>query len=158
MPDDFGFIPGFMPALERSAAALEARNRLTRAIATGLLTRRERALVGLAVAHVSRCDYCIWAQSCVARRAGLTGEDILFAGAGSALDRREAAIVKLSVEIARSGSFAEHEVKQLRHDPVLSKAEVMEVVSNAAYAVINNYLIQSIDPADRAAARKDRAV
>jgi hypothetical protein len=89
---------------------------------------------------------------------GLTGEDVVFASAGTALDRREAAIVKLAVEIARSGSFSEHEVQQLHHDPVLSKAEVMEVVSNAAFAVINNYLIQSIDPADRAAARKNRAV
>lgn len=157
MPEVFAFIPGFLPALERSPAALEARARLSKTIEAGFLTSRDRAFIGLSVAHVSRCDYCLWAQTNVARQAGLTGEDLLLCSAGTALDRREAAIVRLSAEIARSGSFAEHEVKQLRHDPILGTSEVMEIVANAAYAVINNYLIQSVDPADTTTARQKRA-
>ena len=156
MPEDFAFIPGFLPALERSPAALEARARLSKTIDAGTLNSRDRALIGLSVAQVSRNEYCLWAQTCVARRAGLTGEDIFLACAGSALDRREAAIVRLAAEIARSGSFAEHEVKQLQHDPILGKPEVMEIVANSAFSVINNYLIQSVDPAD-APARQHRA-
>ena len=156
MPEEFAFIPGFLPALERSPAALEARARLSKTIEAGCLDARDRALIGLSVAQVSRNDYCLWAQGCVARRVGLTGEDVFLACAGSALDRRESAIVRLAAEIARSGSFAEHEVRQLQHDPILSKPEVMEIVANSAFAVINNYLIQSVDPAD-APARQHRA-
>ena len=156
MQEDFAFIPGFLPALERSPAALEARARLSKTIEAGTLNTRDRALIGLSVAQVSRNEYCLWAQGCVGRQAGLSGEDMLLATAGTALDRREAAIVRLAAEIARSGSFAEHEVKQLQHDPILGKPEVMEIVANAAFAVINNYLIQSVDPAD-APARQHRA-
>ena len=56
MPEDFAFIPGFLPALERSPAALEARARLSKTIEAGVLTTRDRAFIGLSVAHVSRCD------------------------------------------------------------------------------------------------------
>jgi hypothetical protein len=146
MANDFPFIPGFLPALERSPEAQEARMRLDRTIRNGALSSRARAMVALTVAHQSGFDYCIWAQTCIARAVGLTGEEILLAGVGTALDRRDAAIVKLAREIARSGTFAEQEVRKLPQDPILTRAEMLEVVANVAAAVIDNYIIQSVAP------------
>ena len=127
---DFAFIPGFLPALQRSPAAMEARNRLARTISEGQLHPRQRAQIALVVAQESQNDYCVWAQTNVARRAGLAWEDISFALAGSALDARDAAIVKLA------------------RDPLLKPADVTEVVANAALAVLDNYMIQSLAPAE----------
>lgn len=146
MANDFPFIPGFLPALEHSPEAQEARMRLDRTIRNGTLPSRARAMIALTVAHQSGFDYCIWAQACIARAAGLTGEEMFLAGVGTALDRRDAAIVRLAREIARSGTFAEQEVRKLPQDPILTRAEMLEVVANVAAAVIDDYIIQSVAP------------
>ena len=151
---DFAFIPGFLPALQRSPAAMEARNRLARTIAEGQLHPRQRAQIALVVAQESQNEYCVWAQTCVARRAGLDWEDISFALAGSALDARDAAIVKLARVIARTGCFSPNEVRALARDPLLKPADVTEIVANAALAVLDNYMIQSLAPADAPATRR----
>lgn len=145
---DFAFIPGFLPALQRSPAAMEARNKLARTISEGRLLPRQRAQIALVVAQESQCDYCVWAQTNVARQAGLGWEDIAFACAGTALDARDAAIVKLARVIAKTGCFSPTEVRALARDPLLKPADVTEIVANAALAVLDNYMIQSLAPAD----------
>ena len=146
MATEYPFIPGVLPALERSPEAQEARMRLDRTIRNGTLSLRQRAMISLAVAHQSGFDYCIWAQTNLARAVGLTGEEILMAGIGAALDRRDGAIVRLAREIARSGCFSEQEVRKLPQDPILTRSEMLEVVANVAAAVIDNYIIQSVAP------------
>jgi AhpD family alkylhydroperoxidase len=145
---DFAFIPGFLPALQRSPAALEARNKLARTIGEGKLLPRQRAQIALVVAQESQCDYCVWAQTCVARQAGLGWEDIAFACAGTALDARDAAIVKLARVIAKTGCFSPSEVRALARDSLLRPSDVTEIVANAALAVLDNYMIQSLAPAE----------
>jgi AhpD family alkylhydroperoxidase len=145
---DFAFIPGFLPALQRSPAAMEARCKLARTISEGRLSPRQRAQIALVVAQESQCDYCIWAQTNVARQAGLGWEDIAFACAGTALDARDSAIVKLARVIAKTGCFSPTEVRALARDPLLKPADVTEIVANAALAVLDNYMIQSLAPAD----------
>ena len=155
MQADFAFVPGFLPALQRSPAAMEARGKLARTIGEGRLHPRQRSRIALAVAQVSQCEYCVWAQTCVARQAGLSWEDIAFACAGSAVDPRDAAIVRLARMIARTGCFSPAEVRTLVRDPLLKPADVTEIVANAALAVLDNYMIQNLAPADtRAGTRR----
>jgi len=145
---DFAFIPGFLPALQRSPAAVEARGKLAHTIREGRLTARQRAQIALVVAQEGGSDYCIWAQTSVARHNGLGWEDIVFAASGSALDPRDAAIVRLAREIARTGCFSPMEVRAMARDPLLKPDDVAEVVANAALAVLDNYMIQSLAPAE----------
>jgi AhpD family alkylhydroperoxidase len=147
MPADFAFVPGFLPALQRSPAALEARTKLARTIDEGRLPARTRAQIALVVAQESRCDYCVWAQTVVARQGGLKWEDVTLACAGTAVDPREAAIVRLARVIARTGCFSPDEVRHLARDPLITPNDVVEVVANAALAVLDNYMIQSLAPA-----------
>ena len=149
---EFGFIPGFQKTLQASPAALEARVKLMRTIANGKFTPRLRALVALVVTQESRSDYAVWAQTCIARRAGLTGEDIVFAQAGTALDGRDAAVARLARIIARTCCFDPDEVRALALDPLLQPSDVLEIVANSALAVLDNYLIQGLAPAKTAAA------
>ena len=154
---DFAFIPGFLPALQRSPAALEARNKLVRTIGEGQLLPRQRAQIALVVAQESQCDYCVWAQTNVARTAGLGWEDITFALSGTALDPRDAAIVRLARVIAKTGCFSPNEVRALARDPLLKPADVTEIVANAALAVLDNYMIQSLVPAEHKAGTRRAA-
>ena len=145
---DFAFIPGFLPALQRSPAAMEARNKLARTIHEGRLTPRQRSQIALVVAQEGGCEYSIWAQTCTARQAGLGWEDIMFASSGAALDARDAAIVRLAREIAKTGCFSPTEVRALARDPLLRPSDVTEIVANAALAVLDNYMIQSLAPVE----------
>ena len=149
---EFAFIPGFNQALQSSPAALEARSKLLNTIAKGRFTPRLRSIVSLVVTQESRSDYALWAQSCVARRAGLSGEDIVFAMGATALDGREAAIARLAHIIARTGCFDPDEVRRLSRDPQLQPPDVVEIVANSALAVLDNYLIQGLAPAKMPAA------
>ena len=152
MAPEFAFIPGFTQALQSSPAALEARAKLLGTIAKGRFTPRLRAIVALVVTQESRSEYATWAQTCVARRAGLTGEDIVFAAGAAALDGHEAAVARLAHVIARTGCFDPDEVRRLSRDPRLQAADVVEVVANSALAVLDNYLIQGLAPAKLPAA------
>jgi len=152
MATEFAFIPGFTGALQSSPAALEARSKLLGTISKGRFTPRQRAIVSLVVSQEGRSDYALWAQSCVARRAGLSGEDVAFACAATALDGRESAIAKLAHIIARTGCFDPEEVRRLSRDPRLQPADVVEIVANSALAVLDNYLIHGLAPAKLPAA------
>jgi hypothetical protein len=149
---EFAFIPGFNQALLSSPAALEARSKLLNTITKGRFTPRVRAIVAMVVTQEGRSDYAAWAQSCVARRSGLTGEDVVFAMGATALDGREAAIARLAHIIARTGCFDPNEIRRLSRDPRLQPADVVEVVANSALAVLDNYLIQGLAPAKLPAA------
>jgi hypothetical protein len=149
---EFGFIPGFTKALQSSPAALEARAKLLNTIGNGKFSPRLRAIVALVVTQESRSEYATWAQTCNARRAGLSGEDIVFAGAATALDGREAAVARLAHIIARTGCFDPDEVRRLTRDPRLLPSDIVEIVANSALAVLDNYLIQGLAPARTAAA------
>lgn len=149
---EFSFIPGFMKTLQASPAALEARAKLLRTIVNGNFTPRLRAIVALVVTQESRSEYALWAQACLARRAGLTGEDIVFAAAATALDGREAAVARLAHIIARTGCFDPDEVRNLCRDPRLQPSDIVEIVANSALAVLDNYLIQGLAPAKLPAA------
>ena len=149
---EFAFIPGFNQALQSSPAALEARSKLLNTISKGRFTPRLRSIVSLVVTQESRSDYALWAQTCVARRAGMSGEDIVFAMGATALDGREAAIARLAHIIARTGCFDPDEVRRLSRDPRLQTPDVIEIVANSALAVLDNYLIQGLAPAKLTAA------
>lgn len=149
---EFAFIPGFTQALQTSPAALEARSKLLNTISNGRFTPRLRSIVALVVTQEGRSDYAAWAQTCVARRAGLTGEDMVFAAGATALDGREAAVARLAHIIARTGCFDPDEIRRLTRDPRLLPCDVVEIVANSALAVLDNYLIQGLAPAKMPAA------
>ena len=143
----FPFVPGFLAALERAPDARLAIDRLWHAARIGGLSRRARAMIALTVAQQSGFDYCIWAQTCAARAAGLTGEDIALACAGSALDRHDAALTRVARAIAGAGAFSEHEIREMPQDPVLTRDEMLVVAACAGAALIENCLLQGIAPA-----------
>ena len=145
--NDFGFIPDFQSVLLRSPAAYQARERLVRTIEVGHLTPRQRARIALIVAQQCGSDYCVWAQTCVARQAGLRWEEIMFSQMGTALGPRDAAIVRFAREIARTGTFCAEEAAALSRDPALQRTDVEQIVAIAALAILDNYLIVQLAPA-----------
>jgi AhpD family alkylhydroperoxidase len=140
-------VPGFTAALGRAPVTLATHGKLARALEASPLPARSRALIGVAIAQQLRCEYCVWVQTCVAEAAGLTGEDIFLARAGTALSAREATLLKLACRVVSGGVF------RSSVDPASSRGladtEAAAVVTEVAFAIVNCYVLQSIAPAAR---------
>jgi len=149
-------VPGFAAALERVPGTLHAHRRLEKALEVGNLSARHRALIGVAVAHQMRCDYCAWIYTRIAADRGLSGEDILLASAGAALDRREAAIMRLAQRMVAGGIL----LKRIECDPrdlgVLADSEVAEIAAHVALAILTCYVLQGLAPSSCGRAAQSR--
>lgn len=142
---DYGFVPGFAEALGRSPVLGCLRTALDQSVEASWLTRRHRAQIALVVAQVSRCPYCLWASTCVARSAGLSGEDIALACAGTALDRGAAVIVRFAHRVANSGIPE----ASFHHGPSivpLATPQIQAVLEAVALALLDNSFIAALAP------------
>jgi hypothetical protein len=139
-------VPGFATALESIPGTLHAHRRLEQALEGGSFSARMRAQIGLAVAQQIRCDYCQWVYQCVASRSGLSGEDMVFASAGSAIERREAAMLRLARRMVAGGILLKKVDVEPRDNGVLREAEVAEVAAHVAFTILTCYVLQGIAP------------
>ena len=156
MKDVNTLVPGFAAALESVPGTLHAHRRLEKALEAGGLSPRNRAQIGVVVAHAVHCDYCAWIYSRVAADRGLSGEDILLASAGAALERRESAILRLAQRMVAGGIL----LKRIDCDPrdagVLGESEVAEVAAHVALAILTCYVLQGLAPSARGRAPQSR--
>jgi AhpD family alkylhydroperoxidase len=142
-------VPGFTTALESGPVTMAAHLKLARALEESQLPAQARARIGLAIAQLLRCEYCVWVHSLLAEGVGLTAEDIFFVRAGTALDPRDAAIVKLACRVVAGGVFQNRIECDEATARCIGKAEVSDVVTQVAFAVVNCYVLQSLAPAAR---------
>src|SRR5689334_21413518 len=88
--------PRLLNALARSPAVLAGYLGLYEELAQGRLTAVERCLVGLMVAQRSGSSYCLSVQTRLARKAGLTTDEIAAAREGCAGSERQVALLFLA--------------------------------------------------------------
>jgi len=138
--------PGFEFALADSPAALKTCRHLTAALERGALSERNRAQIALAVAQQSGCDYCLWVHTRRASAAGLSGEDIALACAGTAVERRESAMISLACAIAHAGGLAGWYDLEPAQAGLLSGGDIVEVTANVAANILMNGTIHGAAP------------
>ena len=151
MSHEFPFVPGFEAALEGASAARAAHAQLSGTLEGCSLGHRQRLLIALAVAQASENDYCRWAHVCAARVAGVSGEDMALACAGTALDWRERTIVRLAARVSRGGRIdfcADH-----FRDVSLHPAEIRDVMAQVALTLLEDFILRNLDPGAREASR-----
>lgn len=156
MKDLNTMVPGFAAALESVPGTLHAHRRLEKALEAGNLSPRHRAQIGVVVAYQVHCDYCAWIYSRIAADRGLTSEEILFASAGAALDRRETAMVRLAQRMVAGGIL----LKRVDCDPrdvgLLAESEMAEIAAHVALAILTCYVLQGLAPSSRGRATQSR--
>ena len=149
-------VPGFASALGQAPVTLATQRKLLATLEQTPLSARSRAQIALAIAQRLNCEYCVWVHSCLAEAAGLSGEDIFFARAGTARDPREAAIVKMSCQVVSDGVFRNRLAPEAAR--ALGEPEAAAVVAEVALAIVHCYVLQSIAPAARDAVGTRRPV
>jgi len=124
--------PGLLGVLGRSPAALAGYLGLHRGLTKGRLSRVERCLVALAVAQRAGSSYCLSVQTRLARRAGLTDDEILAAREGCAASERHVALLFLAGRLViNRGELADADVAAVRQAGI-SDAEIVEVIGHVA--------------------------
>jgi len=125
-------VPGLLAAMARSPTALQGYLGLHRGLGQGQLTVAERCLVALMVAQRSLSPYCLSVQTRLARKAGLTSEQILAARDGCAGSDRQVALLFLAGKLViNRGELEEADLAAVRQAG-LSDTEIMEVIGHVA--------------------------
>jgi AhpD family alkylhydroperoxidase len=124
--------PGLLGVLGRSPAALAGYLGLHQGLAQGRLSAIERCLVALMVAQRSGSAYCLSVQTRLARRAGLTHEQVLTARDGSAASERHVALLFLAGKLViNRGELGEADLAAVRQAGI-ADTEIMEVIGHVA--------------------------
>ena len=135
-------VPGFDAAVRGRPEAAEALRTLDASLENACLSRATQARIGLAVAQVLGVDYAIWAMERLAQRCGLSGEDLVLARMGLALDPRERAVTRMVRCMLVDGLRDE----RTPAGHALTNADVSEIRGHVARAVLTCFLLQDIAP------------
>ena len=138
--------PGFVFALARNPAALKDCCDIFHSLGTGLLPARCRALIAVAVAQLSGCDYARWVHDIRAGKLGISAEDIALASCGCALEPRESALVALAWEMAAARAMvSRHELPPAKAARI-TEADVTEITANVMANLLTNEMLRAVAP------------
>jgi len=136
----FGSIPNLTRVLANAPAALRGYLDLSAALAGGTYTDPERERISLAVAETNLCAYCLSAHTAIARKAGLSDEEIADARHATAASVTSDAALKLARSIVmQRGELSDADFAAARAAG-LSDGAIVETVANVAMNIFTNYL------------------
>jgi uncharacterized peroxidase-related enzyme len=134
-----GKVINILGTMAQSSAVLKAYLGFSGALAEGMLPASLRERIALAVGEATRCDYCLAAHSMMARKAGLTADDILDARRGTAADAKAAVGVDLALKIVKTQGYVSDEDLQRAREAGYSDGEICEIVAAVAVNLFTNY-------------------
>ncbi|MEV0380327.1 carboxymuconolactone decarboxylase family protein [Nonomuraea sp. NPDC050643] len=137
-----GFVPALAGAMAGAPAVIDGFNQLQRALRGTALTGVEREIVGLAVSVANRCAYSVAAHSAFAAREGVPAEVIeaLRAGKQDLPEGRAAALAAFTRAVLRSGGLAGRAELEALLAAGYGRAQVLEVITQAAYTTLANWV------------------
>jgi len=134
-----GLVPNLLRGLASSPAALQGYLDFSAALATGVLSPRQREQIALAVAEVNACGYCLSAHTAIGGKLGLGAEELIAARRGLADEPGTAALLKLAQRIVlERGELRDADLRSAREAGV-GEAEIAETVAVVALNVFTNW-------------------
>jgi uncharacterized peroxidase-related enzyme len=141
-----GLIPNIFKQIGNSPAALEAFLLTRDSLSRGALSDKMRALIGIAIAETYSCEYMLSARVAMAKKAGLSDEEIELAKRQSSKDPKET----LGLQFVRSVLLRHAEVSPTDVTELktagYTDAEIVELVANASVDMFAFYMIQIAQP------------
>jgi uncharacterized peroxidase-related enzyme len=135
-----GMTPNFLKIFANSPVALKAFLGLHAIANEGSLTPQTRERIALAVAQQNSCEYCLSAHTAIARKTGLSGDEITSARAGSSEDAKAAVAVKLARSLVEhQGDITTAELVEAR-DAGYTDADIVEIITHVGMNVLTNIL------------------
>ena len=134
-----GMVPNLHSTLAHAPAALNGYLALGDALASGLLTPRQREIVALATGQANQCQYCLSAHTLLGKGAGLSPDAINAARRGKADDAQDNAVAALVGKLIDTrGAVSDSDLSTARLAG-LDDARILEVVVHVAMNVLTNF-------------------
>ena len=135
-----GMVPNFLKVFANSPVALQAFLGLHGVANGGSLSPQTRERIALALAQQNTCEYCLSAHTAIGRKAGLTGDEIAAARAGSSEDAKAAVAVKLARSLVEhKGDITTAELIEAR-EAGYSDADIVEIITHVGMNLLTNIL------------------
>lgn len=135
-----GTTPNLMKTLAVAPAALKGYLDLNDALAAGVLDRRFREQIAIAVAETNACGYCLAAHHALGALAGLTPDEMARnREARSGDTRREAGLRFAKAVVVDRGQISDTALAAVR-SAGFEDAEIVEIVANVAVNILTNYI------------------
>lgn len=133
-----GMTPNFYRVMAHAPALLKGYAAFAEAMDGGILPKRLREQIALAVAARNGCDYCLSAHRVGGRFARLGAAEIAAAERGEASDPKEAAGLALALELLAKVGDADDLVVDRARATGFSDAELVELAGHVAINVLTN--------------------
>ena len=134
-----GKVPNFLATLANASAALDGFLSLSKALARGRLSARQREILALTVAQENECQYCLSAHTESAKAAGISGANVLEAREGNSNDSFERSLTHFANNIIRERGLVSDEDLGVARRAGIDDGLMLEVVANVALHTFSNY-------------------
>jgi alkylhydroperoxidase family enzyme len=141
-----GLTPNLFKQMANSPAALEAFLGAKDSLSRGLLDAKMQAMIGIVVAESYSCEYMLSACVAVAKKVGLTDEEIRLAKNEVSTDPKvDLGLSFVRNLVLRHGELPDADVPELR-TAGYTDGEIIELVVNTSLNMCKYYLIQIAQP------------
>jgi len=135
----FGAIPNIFKGFAHSPAVLEFYLAQTRTLAGGVLDRKLREQIAVAVAGSNHCNYCASAHTFLGKKAGVPDQELSANLSGSSDDHKTALALGFARAIVENrGRLDDDHLERLR-DAGFSEAEIVEIIAHVGMNLFTNY-------------------
>ncbi len=129
----------FLRLLANSPAATAAYKGFANPLANGQLTGRQRESLALLIAEINGSSYCLSAHYALAKKAGVTEDEMRAARKATASDAQTRALLRFTQEVVlQRGEISDGDFQALRHAG-FNDALIAEVLANIALNLFTNY-------------------
>jgi len=135
-----GATPNFIRVFANSVAALKGFVGLHSALGSSTVSPQTRERIALAIAEDNGCQYCASAHTAIARKHGLSNEEIAEARQGRSTDLKAQAAVRFAKAILEQrGDVTNLEFAEVRAAGY-TDAEIIEIITDVALNFLTNAL------------------
>ncbi len=155
--EERGMVPALLRVMANSPPVLDAFLAMQERLEAGVLDKRLRYQIALAVSQANGSAYCVAAYSALGKAAGLSEEALGDARRGGSPNRRADAALKFAQALEqRPGRAPDQHLARLR-SAGFKDAEIAEIVAHAVLVSLANYFYHvsdiavdypPVDPAD----------
>lgn len=131
-----GVSSNMLKTLAQSPRVLEGYLQFSRALAGGTLDQKVREQIALVVAQENLCEYSLAYHTSLARKLGLTDDQIMASREGRTPDRKIAALLSFVRDVvAENGDCSTVEL----HRAGFSEGEIVDIIALVGINIFENY-------------------
>ncbi len=141
-----GFVPNVVKQMANSPAALEAFLTSRDVLSKGSLDAQFIAMIGIALAETYSCEYLLAARIAMAKKAGMSDEEIKLAKQQSSKDpKKDQGLSFVRNVVVRHGEVLGSDVTELK-TAGYSDGEIVEILAQVSLNMFVYYMIQVGQP------------